>query len=88
MELSFNDIKERVTSSVFYGTGDEAYELWDSMCRTCYQLASLSQMERASLMVEWIEQDAKESKEFWEKHSLEYLGVPFSEVIFENGKFE
>lgn len=31
-------VQERIESLVFYGTGDEAYELFTALCRCCYAL--------------------------------------------------
>lgn len=81
----YDEIRNMVEGAVFYGLGDEAYELWTSMCGTCYQMAGLASMERASLLADWIVQDAIGSAEFWRENCENFLGVPFEEVEHANG---
>lgn len=59
--------EEVILGLVFYGCGDEAYELWRDECILCNRLWGLNYEERAYQVLEWIIEDAKRSKEWCEK---------------------
>ena len=63
-------LAERVEETVFYGTGDEAYELWTTLCNTCYELWGAGCDDRAEIVFKWIEEDAKKSKEDANEYGL------------------
>lgn len=81
-------IKKKIEESVFYGTGDEAYELWTAMCGVCYQMAGLGDTERASLLADWIVEDAKDSEIYWRENCESFLGEPFENVEKANGVWD
>jgi len=58
--------QERIEACVYYGTGDEGYELFQATCSYCYQLTGLGQSDKAEIVCQWAEEMAKESKD-WAK---------------------
>lgn len=50
-------------------------------------MAGIGNYERASIIAEWIDADANQSKVFWQENAGKYLGVPFEEVESANGVF-
>jgi hypothetical protein len=81
----YDTIKKMVEEAVFYGLGDEAYELWTDMCGVCYQMAGLGNIQRASLLADWIVEDAKKSEYYWKDNCEGLLGEPFENVEKANG---
>jgi hypothetical protein len=61
---SEKSLQERIKSLTFYGTGDEAYELFSSACSFCYSLYGLGEEEKAKTVCKWAEEMAKQSYEF------------------------
>jgi hypothetical protein len=55
-------LEERVKSLVFYGTGDEAYELFESTCHLCYNMHGLGEEENAETLYEWAKDQAEQSQ--------------------------
>lgn len=56
-------IQERIESLKFYGTGDEAYELFQQTCGLCYQMNALGTAEQAETLCKWAEEMATQSYE-------------------------
>jgi len=57
-------LQKRVESLVFYGTDDEAYELFCHTCGLLYLMNGLGQEAKAEILYDWAKEFAKESKEF------------------------
>lgn len=55
-------LEERMKSLVFYGTGDEAYELFESTCHLCYNMRGLGEDENAEILYKWAKEQAEQSK--------------------------
>jgi hypothetical protein len=56
-------IQERIESLKFYGTGDEAYELFQATCSLCYQMNGLGDPSQAETLCKWAEDMAIQSYE-------------------------
>jgi hypothetical protein len=54
-------LQERIESLVFYGTGDEAEELFQQTCTLSYKLYGLGQSGKAEVACAWAEEMAYES---------------------------
>lgn len=61
-------LQERVEELTFYGTGDEAYELFEAGCSFCYKLFGLGWTTEAEIVYIWLKEmaicsvlDAKEN---------------------------
>jgi len=61
----YEELKKKVEATVFYGCGDEAYELWSAMCALCYKCAGLGETEKAEVLVQWIIDMAEENKKWY-----------------------
>lgn len=61
----------RIKAMTFYGTGDEAYELFQEACHFCYSLTGLGFDKEAELVCNWAEEMAVSSKETWEEYGGE-----------------
>jgi hypothetical protein len=59
-------LQERIEACIYYGTGDEGYELFAEACRFCYMLNGLGDTENAETVCHWAEEMAESSKE-WAK---------------------
>ena len=61
----YEKLKQAVESTIFYGTGDEAYEEWKIACELCAMYAQYAGIfkNRAEIMLAWIIEDAKQSKQ-------------------------
>jgi len=83
--MTHDELRKAVEEIVFYGTGDEAYEDWQKLCRICYELANSDarDTDRAEIVLVWIRQDAEHSKEWCE----DQFGS-LDEVDKENGVWE
>jgi hypothetical protein len=57
-------LRERIERLKFYGTGDEAYELFQHTCYLCYRMHGEGPDDWANTLCEWAEVMAKESFEF------------------------
>lgn len=57
-------IRERIERLKFYGTGDEAYELFQLTCSLCYRMHGEGPDEWAETLCKWAEEMAQESFEF------------------------
>jgi len=64
----------------FYSCGDEAYQYWAQLCSTCYEQWAASHPDRAKIILEWIKEDAKSSRQW----AIEEFGS-FDNVDFEKG---
>lgn len=64
-------LQERIKSLTFYGTGDEAYELFAKTCSFCYSLYGLGEEDKAKTVCKWAEEMAKESYKFAVKYGYE-----------------
>ncbi len=52
-------LQERIESLTFYGTNDEAYELFQATCRFAYLMWGYGgDNEKAELVVQWAEEQA------------------------------
>lgn len=58
----------RIQAMTFYGTGDEAYELFQEACHFCYSLVGLGEDEKAEMVCDWAEEMAIASKATWEEY--------------------
>lgn len=56
-------IQERIEALKFYGTGDEAYELFQATTSLCYQMNALGTKEQAETLCKWAEEMAAQSYE-------------------------
>lgn len=59
-------VQQRIEACVYYGTGDEGYELFQETCSYCYSLTGLGQSDKAEIVCQWAEEMAKDSKD-WAK---------------------
>lgn len=73
-------LEERIVALTFYGTNDEAYELFQNACSFCYKLYGLGESEKAATVCKWAEGMASESKKFAIQQ-----GIPLDEIDTENG---
>jgi len=62
-----NTLANRIESMIFYGCGDEAYELFQSACEFCYQLYGLGHGDEAETVCDWAQEMADNSKQFAEQ---------------------
>jgi hypothetical protein len=58
---------------VFYGTGDESYELFRSACGFCYKLVGMGEIEKAVIVYHWAKEMAEFSKTWTEDNCPENL---------------
>ena len=54
-------VADRIAALTYYGTGDEAYELFQKTCGFCYALTGLGFDEEAAQVCGWAEEMAKAS---------------------------
>jgi hypothetical protein len=59
------DLGKLVPALEFYGTGDEAYELFATSCSFCYQLFGLGDRDKAEIVYGWAKEMADCSKEWY-----------------------
>lgn len=57
-----NKAQEIIESLEFYGTGDEAVELFRETCHLAYSMTSLGQDDKAIVLAMWAKEMASESK--------------------------
>ena len=57
-------LQERIESLTFYGTGDEAYELFSATCLLCYNMFGLGSLGKAEILCAWAEEMAYESRAY------------------------
>lgn len=69
------DLSKLVPELEFYGTGDEAYELFQAACGFCYQLTSLGDNERAAIVYGWAKEMADGSKQWYMENREEELEI-------------
>ncbi len=62
VEPEHEQLQRRIEATKFYGTGDEAYELFEMATRFCYKLSGLGCMEEAKQVCKWAEEMAESSK--------------------------
>lgn len=60
-------LQKRIECLIFYGTGDEAFELFEKACSFCYALNGLGETDKAETVCGWAEEMAAFSKEWWER---------------------
>jgi len=70
---------ERLKKLLFYGTGDETYELFQQGCRFCWTLSSLGESDKAEIVYVWLVDMANRSKEFYE-HQIGDPQAPDADV--------
>lgn len=58
-------LQERIEALTFYGTGDEAYELFQATCDLCYKMYGLGGTEEAKILCMWAEEQAWATEEDW-----------------------
>jgi hypothetical protein len=68
----YTTLQERIEALTFYGTGDEAYELFDQACNFCYHLYGLGYEEEAKIVCGWAEKMAEASKD-WAENDADTL---------------
>jgi len=68
---SKKDIGCRINELTFYGTGDEAYKLFQQACSFCYNLVGLGSTDCAETVYKMAEEMATESKKYWDKENPE-----------------
>lgn len=76
-------LAKRVEALVFYGTGDESYELFQATCGLLYMMNGLGQVDKAELLYEWAKEQADGSRQW----TLEEFGS-LDEVDSENGVYD
>lgn len=64
--MNYQELEKVVENTLFYGTGDEAYENWTLLCHTCQNLANYGNIEEANIVLSWILKHAQESKDWCE----------------------
>lgn len=78
--------KERVESLVFYGTGDEAYELFCATCGLLYMMVSYGEPEQREILYTWAKEQADESK-VWALEEYGTMENVLQELDVENGRY-
>lgn len=53
--------QEIIESLTFYGTGDEAYELFQITCALSHKMWGLSETAKSLILAEWAQEQAEES---------------------------
>ena len=66
--FKIKNIQERIESLVYYGTGDEGYELFQQTCALCYSLFGLGANGKAEIACAWAEEMAHESRAWAEDY--------------------
>lgn len=61
-EPKIKSMKQRIEELVFYGTGDEAYELFCQTCSYCYSLRGLGENDKSEVVYQWAREMAIASK--------------------------
>lgn len=56
--------EDRIKGLKFYGTGDEAYELFQATCSLCYKMSGIGDPKQTETLCRWAEQMAAESYEY------------------------
>lgn len=74
------NIEKRVGDLVFYGTGDESYELFRATCSLLYQMNGLGETDKAEILFTWANEQAIFSRQW----ALETYGS-LDEIDFEHG---
>lgn len=59
-----NDLQQRVESLMFYGCGDEAYEVFSQTLELCYKMYGEGFEEYAEILYIWAKSMAEHSKEW------------------------
>ena len=77
-----DSLQDRVEALVFYGCGDECYELFCGTCNLLYQMCSSGDLDKAEILYEWAKEQAEQSKE----DTLNIYGS-LDEVDTENGVY-
>lgn len=54
-------LEQRIEALTFYGTGDEAYELFQATCTLSYKLYGLNMADKAEVACQWAEEMAHDS---------------------------
>jgi hypothetical protein len=62
--LKKKSFEKRITDLKFYGTGDEAYELFQATCSLCYKMSGIGDPKQTETLCQWAEQMAAESYEY------------------------
>lgn len=58
-------LEERIEALTFYGTGDEAYELFSATCSLAYKMYGLGLEGEAAILCMWAEEMAWASQDDW-----------------------
>lgn len=70
VEVKIPHPRDRITALTYYGTGDEAYELFASTCRLAYELWGMGEETKALIAVAWAEEMAEGSRLWKERHGV------------------
>lgn len=57
-------LQQKIEALTFYGTNDEAYELFQATCGLCYQMSGLGYQDKAVTLYYWAKELAQDSLEW------------------------
>lgn len=72
---SARTLQERIESLIYFGIGDEAFELFQQTCSLCYSMHGLGVVGKAEILCSWAEEMAYESKSYAEPDAETGKGI-------------
>lgn len=85
---SYDEMINKLKSYKFYAPGDEASELFVSMCRLLYFFTNVgiyANDPRVQTLLKWIEEYCNENEKWVKENCEESLGVTFDQVEYITG---